>query len=170
MNGLDARVDRAFDRLRGRAATDRLFYSASRVGDHALLWHGLAVVVAMRSPTPVRTWLRLAGALGAESLLVNVGIKSVFRRERPVHDGPRPHHLRQPLTSSFPSGHATAGFMAATLLSDTDPKLAPLWFGLAATVASSRIYVRIHHASDVAVGAALGTGLGVLVRRRWPLR
>jgi undecaprenyl-diphosphatase len=41
---------------------------------------------------------------------------------------------------------------------------------MAATVASSRAYVRIHHASDVvagmAVGALLGHGVRRLLRRR----
>ena len=56
--------------------------------------------------------IRLALALGAESALVNGVVKSAFRRERPIHDADQPHQLRQPLTSSFPSGHASAAFLA----------------------------------------------------------
>jgi undecaprenyl-diphosphatase len=41
---------------------------------------------------------------------------------------------------------------------------------MAATVASSRVYVKMHHASDVIAGAALGVGLGLLARRIWPKR
>jgi len=43
-------------------------------------------------------------------------------------------------------------------------KSAPLWFGLAAVVGTSRAFVRIHHASDVIGGAAVGVGLGLLAR------
>ena len=48
-----------------------------------------------------------------------------------------------------------------------DP-LWPLYYALAVVVASSRVYVRIHHASDVVAGAALGVGLGALANQVWP--
>jgi hypothetical protein len=35
---LDARVDKAFDRLRGNPTTDRLFYGASALADHSMIW------------------------------------------------------------------------------------------------------------------------------------
>jgi hypothetical protein len=61
-----------------------------------------------------------------------------------VHEGDRPHSLRQPLTSSFPSGHASAAFVAAALLSDRRPlPEKALWYGLAGVVASSRVHVKI---------------------------
>jgi undecaprenyl-diphosphatase len=101
-------------------------------------------------------------------LLVNVGIKSLFRRTRPPWDVDRPTQIRRPLTSSFPSGHATSAFAAAGLLSEDDP-LWPLYYGVAVLVASSRVYVRIHHASDVLAGIPLGVALGRLGRRLAPL-
>ena len=39
---------------------------------------------------------------------------------------------------------------------------------LAGVVASSRVYVKIHHASDVVAGAAIGVGLAAVARRVWP--
>jgi undecaprenyl-diphosphatase len=111
---------------------------------------------------------RLAVALAIESLVVNWGVKSLFRRARPGWDESRPHRLRRPRTSSFPSGHATSGFLAATLLSE-DSRFPVGWFALASVVAASRVHVRIHHASDVVAGAAMGAIAGRLVRRRWPL-
>jgi|TARA_B110000196_G_scaffold291354_1_gene278206 membrane-associated phospholipid phosphatase len=166
---LDEVVDRAWDRLRGNPALDRLFYTASELGDFSLIWHllGTARGVTLRGGT--REAARLALALGAESALVNGMVKSAFRRERPIQSGERPHNLRQPLTSSFPSGHASAAFLAATLLSERS-KVKPLWFGLATIVATSRIHVRIHHASDVVLGAGIGLTLGRLIRRVVPLR
>ena len=166
---LDEAVDRVWDRLRGNPTLDRVFYTASELGDFSLIWHllGTARGVATRGGT--REAARLALALGAESALVNGAVKSVFKRERPIQDGERPHHLRLPLTSSFPSGHASAAFLAATLLSERS-KVKPLWYGLASVVATSRIHVRIHHASDVLVGAGVGLALGRLIRKVVPLR
>jgi undecaprenyl-diphosphatase len=77
--------------------------------------------------------------------------------------------MRRPITSSFPSGHATTGFMAATLLADgTDA--APAYYAFAGLIAFSRVYVRLHHTSDIAAGALLGLALGRIAKRILPLR
>jgi undecaprenyl-diphosphatase len=78
------------------------------------------------------------------------------------------HRLRQPRTSSFPSGHASSGFFAAAILSRTAPRLRPLWYAAAILVALSRPYVRIHHASDVLAGAVVGRALAGVAERVWP--
>jgi undecaprenyl-diphosphatase len=44
----------------------------------------------------------------------------------------------------------------------------PLYYAAAALVASSRTYVKIHHASDVIAGAAMGIVIGRLARKVWP--
>ena len=100
--------------------------------------------------------------MGVESLLTNGAVKSLFRRVRPADyaDIEFRHGLRRPITSSFPSGHATAAFCAATLLGG-----GPAWYALAAAVAATRVYVRLHHASDVVAGAAFGLALGPALRR-----
>ena len=57
--------------------------------------------------------------------------------------------------------------MAATLLSQGRPKQRPIWLGVAAVVAASRVHVKIHHASDVVGGAVIGVLAGTLVGRGW---
>ena len=166
---LDNEVEARLERLRGNPVADRVFYTASALGDHSLIWFVLGSARGLRDKHSVRAAARVGVGLGLESGLVNLGVKSLFRRTRPVYDGPRPFALRRPLTSSFPSGHATSGFMAASLLSDGDEKLAPLYYGLAAVIAASRVYVEIHHASDVVAGAALGMALGRFARQIAPL-
>jgi undecaprenyl-diphosphatase len=167
VQAFDDGADRLFDRLRGNPVADRVMYGASAVGDFSLLWQIASVTRALRGGE--KEALRLSVALGVESALVNVGVKSLFRRTRPAWDQERPHGLRKPRSSSFPSGHATSGFMAATLLSAGRPRSRPFWFALATIVASSRVHVKIHHASDVAAGAVIGVGLGRLVRKIWTL-
>ena len=164
----DNRVDRAFDHLRGSPVADRVFYNASNLGDFSLIWLLLGAVRGLRSERDWHAAVRVGGLLAAESVLVNVGIKSLFRRTRPPWAVDRPFYVRQPLSSSFPSGHATAGFTAALLLGEDDP-LWPVYLAVAAVVASSRVYVKIHHASDVVGGVPIGLALGLLGRRLVPL-
>ena len=164
IDSIDTAIDAWWDhRLRGRPALDRIMYSASEAANHSLLWHGLGAAQAV-----VRRDGRLARevsvALVAEAALVNGVIKTMIDRRRPAPKGHRPHSLRQPLTSSFPSGHASAAMVAAALLSRRS-RLAPGVYGLALVVALSRIHVRIHHASDVAAGMAIGAALGAFARR-----
>lgn len=163
----DADVDRALDRLRGRPLIDRLFYTASELGDFSLIWHTLGTAQGVRRGGDLAGTLRLTTALGLESTLVNGPVKNLFRRARPVSDVPRPHRLRTPKTTSFPSGHASAAAVFISVASEDDPWRL-LYLALGATVATSRIYVRIHHASDVVAGAALGAAMGVAFRAWWP--
>lgn len=170
VEAFDREVDAALDRLRGNPVADRVFYGASALGDHSFVWLVLGAWRGLRSRSQHRraAAVRIGFGLGFESALVNGVVKSFFRRSRPVHVGERPLWLRQPRTSSFPSGHATSAFTAAGLLAEHDRRW-PAYYALALVVATSRAYVRIHHASDVAVGVAVGVGLGRLIRRLSPL-
>ena len=165
---LDQGVDVALDRWPGHPALDRLFYAASAVGDHSLIWLMLGAVRGLRSEHSWKAALRVGAVMGVESALVNLGIKSLFRRSRPSWEGSRPLGLRQPRTSAFPSGHATSAFTGAAVLSQDDPWW-PAYYGVAAIVSASRVYVRIHHASDVLGGVVVGVLLGRLGRRLVPL-
>ena len=168
VDAFDQRVDKAFDRVRGNPVADRVFYSASTLADHGQLWLMLGALRGLRSSDGWHAAVRVGLGLAAESIFVNLGVKSLFRRRRPIHDIARPHFLRTPRTSSFPSGHATSAFTSAGLLADRDP-LWPAYYVMAFIVAWSRVYVRIHHASDVIAGIGVGILLGRLFRRLRPL-
>jgi undecaprenyl-diphosphatase len=157
----DLAIDRAVDRMR-RPALDKIMYPLSSAADHSLLWDVCGTLTAMARGDDLGYAVRFVGAMGLESLLTNGVVKTAFRRVRPAayEDIVFSHGLRRPITSSFPSGHATAAFCAAKLLGG-----GPGWYTLAATVASTRVYVRLHHASDIAAGAAFGLVLGSVLRR-----
>jgi undecaprenyl-diphosphatase len=161
----DERVDKWIEPHRS-PALDRIFYGLSSAADHGMLWHAIGSVRAAGRRDPAAA-ARFSIALGVESAITNGLVKSLFRRGRPQehfeHEDPLPYGMRRPITSSFPSGHAATAFMCAVVLSNR--RSAPAWFTLAALVASSRVYVRMHHASDVAAGAALGLALGGIARR-----
>jgi undecaprenyl-diphosphatase len=169
VHALDLRIDAWVERVRG-PRLDPVFYGLSSAADHGLLWLLVGAGRAARRGDPALA-LRMGAALGVESLLTNGPIKAMFRRVRPDDDhppeGPLPYGMHRPLTSSFPSGHAASAFTAATLLAGGPAT--PLWFTLAAVVASSRVYTQMHHTSDIVAGAALGVALGVVARRLVPI-
>jgi undecaprenyl-diphosphatase len=163
----DTAIDTRVDDFRGHPHVDRLMYGASELGDFSLVWHLLSASRALgpdRSPVHA---VRVAAVLGVESALVNGPVKRLFRRHRPAWEQERPRRLRRPRTSSFPSGHASAAMTAAGVLAENDP-LWPLYYAVGAVVASSRVYVKIHHPSDVVAGALLGFVLARVARRVWP--
>ncbi|MDF2775453.1 MAG: phosphoesterase PA-phosphatase related protein [Geminicoccaceae bacterium] len=75
------------------------------------------------------------------------------------------------LYRSFPSGHAALGFAAAAAVTSETSKwwpnstwyIAPVMYGGATLIAASRMYNNKHWASDVVVGAAIGTFAGMKV-------
>jgi membrane-associated phospholipid phosphatase len=155
----DHLVDELFEPLRKNPVTNRVMYSASTLGDWSTIWHllGLAKAITARDR---RLAVRLSIVMGVESVLVNQGIKRLFGRVRPRRDDVE-HDLsvRQPLTSSFPSGHASAAMTAAAVLS-RNSRFVPAWYCVGLVVAGSRIHVKMHHASDVVAGLATGVVLG----------
>lgn len=157
----DRRVDDWFEQHRGNRVVARVFTTASELGDFSLVWHIIGVSRGLLSDDHANQAFVFAGLIGLESLIVNQGIKRLFRRTRPTTSGDARFAVRTPSTSSFPSGHASAAFFAASILTYWSGwATAPAWFAVALIVATSRVYVRIHHASDIVGGAVVGAVLG----------
>jgi membrane-associated phospholipid phosphatase len=124
------------------------------------------------------------GLHGTEALLVGEAVASVIKgvagRQRP-YVTPRDPNSYQLLRGvkggndyrSFPSGHAVAAFAAAAAVtaetSRNDPTstwyVAPVMYGGAALVGVSRMYNNQHWATDVLIGAGIGTFAGLKVVR-----
>jgi undecaprenyl-diphosphatase len=168
--GIDA-FDRAVDtwvaRWRGRHLPDGVAYAASALGDHGLVW--LLVGLARgRHPGPRRAIAARAVVFtGVVVPGVNAALKSAVGRVRPEHGSRHVLPVRVPHTASFPSGHSLAAWCAATLLAEGD-HWAPAYYLLAGTISTSRVHVRLHHATDVIAGSLLGVALGRLGRRVLP--
>jgi len=105
-------------------------------------------------------WVQHLGMDEIEATLLSEafseGIKLAVRRPRPPEvDG------TQSKTYSFPSGHATLTFAAATVLQQhLGYKAAIPTYAVASYVAMSRLHDNRHFASDVVFGAALGVVVG----------
>jgi membrane-associated phospholipid phosphatase len=108
-------------------------------------------------------------------------LKGAFGRARPYVDSAfNPNDFkfgrgfgRDDRFRSFPSGHTLAAFAAAAAVADETSRWWPrsTWligsamYGGAALVGLSRMYNNMHWASDVIVGAAIGTFAGIKVVR-----
>ena len=159
----DETVDALFEPLRANPTLNRAMYVVTNSGDWSKIWHASGVVAALvrRRPQDV---VRLSVVMGLESLIVNQGVKRLFGRVRPRRDDlEHEHDIRTPLTSSFPSGHASAAMTAAAVLSRRGGWY--VWYPLGMVVAWSRVHVRMHHPSDVVAGLATGALLGRIANR-----
>lgn len=111
---------------------------------------------------------------------VTMVLKDVLGRSRPyVTDATDPRDFKlfkgfgNADRQSFPSGHTTAAFAAAASLTSEVHRVyphltwiaGPIFYGGATTVGLARMYHNVHWASDVALGAAVGTFSGLKVVR-----
>lgn len=161
MSAFDSAGDRILEPLRNNKASVALFGFASTIGDFSIVWHAVGLLRSIGSIERLQQAIALSVALGVESLIVNQGIKRLFRRERPTTSGDHRFEVRTPSTSSFPSGHASSATFAAIILTSfTGFPLIILWCTIALIVALSRVVVRIHHLSDIVGGIVTGAILG----------
>jgi membrane-associated phospholipid phosphatase len=116
---------------------------------------------------------------GTEAVLVGEGVTFILKgaagRSRPFvsndtipHDFDLGRGFKDPEWQSFPSGHSTTAFAAASAVTDETslwwPKsvwvVGAIMYGGATLVGLSRMYHNKHWASDVALGAMIGTFSG----------
>jgi len=160
---------RLFTSLAGHKSPtlDAVLPRLSFAANHALLWHATAIVLArFGGRMGRRAGLRGSGSIAATSAIVNLAIKPVVRRPRPsLRRVPVARRMAaQPVTWSFPSGHAASAFAFTAGVGTELPGLVPPLAGLAAAVAVSRTYTGVHYPSDVAAGAAIGLAFALASR------
>lgn len=119
-----------------------------------------------------------------EALFVSAGVTSIIKglagRQRPAIAGiDDPDDFKfgggfgKHASTSFPSGHATASFAFATMVTlethhwkpSSTWYVAPVMFGGATMVGLARLYTNAHWASDVIMGAGVGTFTALKVYR-----
>jgi len=167
---IDDRVDAWFEPWRGQPVLDAMARIVSGLGDRGLLWAASTAWRARRPGSRRNRAVRALAVAGAESSVVIAALKAIIGRPRPDHTdlrlGDNIVPLREPTTSSFPSGHTLAAFCAASVLSEHDDLSGnALLFSCAGLIGISRIHLRAHHASDVLGAMAIGTVLGLVGRR-----
>jgi undecaprenyl-diphosphatase len=149
---------------RHRARLDGPMAKVSQAADRGRVWLAVSVVLAaIGGCRGRRAAARGLTVLAMTSGIVNLGAKSVLRRERPAvePDAGKPALRPVPASFSFPSGHTASAFAYASAAGlESRSLIAPLG-ALALAIGVSRVYVGAHYPTDVAAGAVIGIGIAL---------
>ena len=145
------------------AFLDRTMPAVSLLGTGGLIWIALALILlAVKSRR--RCGAMLCAALAADGILINLVIKNIVHRERPIWISPPLDILvKIPTDYSFPSGHTAAGFAAAAVLLYYDRRIGIPVLAFSCVMAFSRMYLYVHFPSDVLGGVLIGSAIGVIM-------
>jgi membrane-associated phospholipid phosphatase len=181
---LDKRVGRQLQDSSTQA--NRFFRNGSKSVQYIADPGAIIIGVSLFGVGRLAHWRQVAdlGLHGTEAVAVSGAftalLKGVVGRARPyVSADTTPSDFRfgrgfgNGAYQSFPSGHTTVAFAAAAVVTSESAHwgkgavwfVAPAMYGGAALVGLSRMYNNAHWASDVALGAAIGTFSGIKVVR-----
>ncbi len=148
-----------YNRLSGVALLSR---QISRCGDGPL-YALLGISLALLEPYAGEAFLYSGVLAFMLELPLYLLLKNTFRRDRPCHRHASCTAAIEPSDKfSFPSGHAAAAFVFATLISHHYPGFAALGYSVAGLIGLSRVMLGVHYPCDIAAGALLGISSATL--------
>lgn len=162
-SGLAQEVDRRCGRVIARPfgrAVDRAVGIGTDLGSVYGL-AGMAGAIALAGHRRVAS--DVAGA-GLAAWSAAQASKPLLRRERPYETADADRLVAEPAGTSWPSGHVAVMAAVSTVVGSQLSAAARRGLGAATfAVALSRLYVGVHHTSDLVAG----WGVGVLAARAW---
>lgn len=129
---------------------------ASRCGDGYL--YGLTgLLLLLMEPLQGRHFFAAGVLAFALELPLYLLLKNTIQRDRPCHALAQIEASIKPSDRfSFPSGHAAAAFLFATVISAFYPQATVIVYLLAGIVGLSRVLLGVHYPADILAGALLG--------------
>ena len=159
---LDAKLYATFGRLEERLGLYRIARLFSFSGDGYAYVIIAALALAM-APSVGKTFLIVGCLAFAIELPLYFVLKKVFKRRRPYDVVQSFAQIHSPSDEfSFPSGHTTAGFIMAFLVSHFFTWATLPMYIWACLIGISRVILRVHFVSDIIAGMLLGTALAYL--------
>ncbi len=167
LQALDARVYLAINGVPHPPWLDAVGHGIAVLTRGGALWvAGTLVAYVLRVPRSKRALTRLLLSVVGATWAVEFPIKRAVRRRRPFVDVVSAIVVgKKPGSWSYPSGHTTASFACARVLSSVWPGGAPVFYTLASVVGVSRVYVGDHYPGDVLSGATCGLVLAEVLYR-----
>lgn len=154
---LDARLFLGLNSLHQRMQLETLVRFISFTGD-GYLYALMGLILPLVFPEQGMTFLLASLLAFVIELPIYWVLKRSFRRRRPFKVVQAMSPVLKPSDEfSFPSGHTTAAFMIAGIISVCFPDVSALAYSWAALIGLSRVMLRVHFISDVLAGMLLGT-------------
>lgn len=147
---------------------DFFFSTITHLADKGIFWIALGLLLAVFAKTR-KTGVTVLLSLIFSVFLCNILLKNIIARPRPytveewsiIRDAAREILVALPDDWSFPSGHTSASFAAATAIFCCNKKWGVPSLILAALIAFSRIYLYVHYPTDVIAAIFIGGIAGV---------
>ncbi len=141
---------------------NKIMVFATTLGNNGFIWFALAFVFLFFQRFRT-SGIAIIIAVSLSWLCGEITIKNIVGRVRPCHKVAEEQLLiKNPPHYSFPSGHTTSSFSAATVMLMLHPVAAIPMVIFAILIAFSRTYLLVHYPTDVFAGAALGIICGCI--------
>lgn len=144
---------------------DAIMPFITQLGDAGLIWIILSIGLIIPKKTRKIGFVMII-ALILNGIICNIILKPMLARIRPFDVNTAIKLLiNKPRDFSFPSGHTSASFTAASVLFFRKSKLFVPSLVLAFLISFSRLYLYVHYPSDVLAGLVLGILCGYIGHR-----
>lgn len=144
---------------------DAIMPFITQLGDAGLIWIILSIGLIISKKTRKIGFVMII-ALILNGIICNTILKPMLARIRPFDVNTAIKLLiNKPRDFSFPSGHTSASFTAASVLFFRKSKLFVPSLVLAFLISFSRLYLYVHYPSDVLAGLVLGVLCGYIGHR-----
>lgn len=140
---------------------DYFFKAITYLTNSGLIWIIIGIILLLYKPTrKIGAFYFLA--LFINFVVVNIFLKPLFQRVRPCDIMAIELIVKRPKDFSFPSGHSSSAFAAATAIFMANKKIGLILILIAVVVGFSRLYLFVHYPSDVLFGALIGVLSAIL--------
>ena len=152
---------------------DEIMIFVSSLGNKGMVWIAIGILFLLFG-VKNKKWrtggLLVLLSLAANFLACNVVLKPLVDRIRPYYVLGYDPIIPPVGDPSFPSGHTSASFAAATAIYAINRKWGIAAYIFAVVMGFSRLYLGVHFPTDVLAGALVGTAAAMIVIRLFGLK